>query len=143
MNAQRIHRVLGLICIAGLAMHASPSDVHAITMFWNNGAGGSASTIGNWSPAQLPTAADALLYGVNNTFTVTFNSSVPQSLTQNVGSGTVTLNFTSLHTTQNLLVADSASQVSSAIVTGDLNATLVRLGNGISNNGTLKLDGFI
>jgi hypothetical protein len=140
MSTQRMQHVI--VAMVGIYMViAAPAT--AITMFWNNGAGGSASTISNWSPAQMPTSADALLYGVNDTFTVTFNSSVPQSLTQNVGSGLVTLNFTSPHTTQSLLVADATTQTSSAIVTGDLVASLVRLGNTSSNNGTLTLDGFL
>ncbi len=70
---------------------------------WNNSAGGAASVSTNWSPNQVPVAADDASFSLAASYAVTFNSSVLTTRTQTYGatSGTVTLTCSSPHTVTN------------------------------------------
>ncbi len=66
----------------------------AATITWNNAAGGNWNTAANWSPAQVPGAADDAVIALAGTYTVTLdvNPSV-NSLALGGASGTQTLDF--------------------------------------------------
>ena len=72
-----IRRAAALTAVAGLV--ACVSTARGTIINWNNAAGGAASTAANWNPAQVPTAADTLVYNLNGTYTVTFSSGVALS----------------------------------------------------------------
>src|SRR5207248_2011788 len=59
--------VLGAALVAGIFT----DQIHASNLNWSNIAGGAASTSGNWSPSQVPTSADDLIFNLLNTYTVT------------------------------------------------------------------------
>jgi T5SS/PEP-CTERM-associated repeat protein len=86
-----------LLLSAGLC-HSLAPRAHAATLNWNNALGGSAGTAANWNPAQVPTAADTLVFDLAATYSTTFPLSVMNSTQWNVRRGTVTAGFTGTHT---------------------------------------------
>jgi len=111
---------------------------------WNNAAGGSAATAGNWSPVQLPTAADDLNFNLAATYSVTWNGTVASSLSQKFRFGTVTGTMSSPHTigAGGLIVGDlNGDSAVMTLTTGTLNCNgPVTLGNAAGSNGTLNVN---
>ncbi len=84
--------------IAAAAFFTAFGNSFAASLTWN-GTTGNASTTSKWSPQQLPTAADDLFFPGATTFTITFDGTVPASLSQTFrNTVTSTLNITSPHT---------------------------------------------
>lgn len=135
-----IRRAAALTAVAGLA--ACVSTARGTIINWNNAAGGSASTAANWNPAQVPTAADTLVYNLNSTYTVTFSSGVALSTQHTYKRGTVTLSMSSPHTLSgNFRVGDvSGDAATSIITTGDVTAGSVTVGNAAGSTGTLRVN---
>lgn len=136
----RIRRTAALAAVAGLAVGAS--SARATIINWNNAAGGAAATAGNWNPAQVPTAADTLVFNLNNTYTVTFSGAVGLSTQHTYKRGTVSLSMSSPHTLSgNFRVGDVSGDVATAIVTtGDVTAGSVTVGNAAGSTGTLRVN---
>ncbi|MBL8760533.1 MAG: hypothetical protein JNL50_04455 [Phycisphaerae bacterium] len=134
---------LRLATFAGLAvgLAAAHTTAHAAIINWNNAAGGAASVAANWNPALVPTAADTLVYNLNNTYTVTFSSSVPLSTQHTYKRGTVTLSMSSPHTLSgNFRVGDVSGDAAATIITtGVVNAASVTVGNAAGSTGTLNI----
>lgn len=110
---------------------------------WTNASGGSASTAGNWSPAQVPTAGDDLNFNLLSVYTVEFGAGVPQSRTHTYRRGVVTLNVTSPHTVgDGITVGALNGEIATAVLTtGTLfsnNAVIV--GNAGGSSGTLTVN---
>lgn len=61
--------VLSCVALTALAHPASGANV-----YWNNAAGGSAATAGNWSPAVVPGSADAAHFGLGGAYTVNWSA---------------------------------------------------------------------
>lgn len=102
-----------IVCSAIAAMQAN-----AAILSWNNASGGSAATSGNWNPTQVPAAADDLLFNLNNTYAVTFNSTVGTSRTHLYRRGTVTLTMSSPHTaTTGVTIGDTNALTGTATLT--------------------------
>lgn len=135
-----IRRAAALSAVAGMA--ACVSTVRATIINWNNAAGGAASLAANWNPAQVPTAADTLVYNLNSTYTVTFSSGVPLSTQHTYKRGTVTLSIASPHTlSSNFRVGDVSGDVATTIITtGVVNAGSVTVGNAAGSTGTLNIN---
>jgi T5SS/PEP-CTERM-associated repeat protein len=101
------------------------------TLTWQNAAGGAASTAGNWSPSQVPSAANALVWNLASTYGVTFGASTGASLGHTYRRGAVTLTMTSPHAVG-----------ASGIVVGDLNgdnATTTLSGGALSSAGSIVI----
>lgn len=135
-----IRRAAALTAVAGLA--ACVSTARGTIINWNNAAGGAASTAANWNPAQVPTAADTLVYNLNSTYTVTFSGGVALSTQHTYKRGTVTLSMSSPHTLSgNFRVGDvSGDAATSVITTGDVTAGSVTVGNAAGSTGTLRVN---
>ncbi len=126
--------------VAGLAVSAGVAQGSILS--WINIAGGAASSAGNWSPAQLPTAADTLTFNLNNTYTVTYNGTVAASTAHTYKKGTVTLSLTSPNTVSgNWRVGDVSGDTATATVTtGALTAGSITIGNAAGSVGTVNVN---
>lgn len=133
-------RAVALSSVAGLAMSAG--QAHGSILSWLNLAGGAASTAGNWSPAQVPAAADTLTFGLNSNYTVTFGSPVATSAAHTYKLGTVTLSLTSPNTVSgNWRVGDvSGDAATSTLATGVLTAGSITIGNAAGSTGTVNIN---
>jgi T5SS/PEP-CTERM-associated repeat protein len=108
-----------------LALALPASVVSAQTLSWANVAGGSAATPGNWSPAQVPVAANPLVWNLASTYSVTFNATVPASLGHTFRRGTVSLTVSSPHTvgTGGVVVGDlNGDNATTTLTTGAWNS---------------------
>jgi T5SS/PEP-CTERM-associated repeat protein len=108
-----------------LALASPASVVSAQTLSWANVAGGSAATPGNWSPAQVPVAANPLVWNLASTYSVTFNATVPASLGHTFRRGTVSLTVSSPHTvgTGGVVVGDlNGDNATTTLTTGAWNS---------------------
>lgn len=77
-----------LCCVATLPAAAA-------TLTWNNPAGGNWNAAANWSPSQIPTAADTVQITTPGTYIITIDSAVAASQIQaGAASGTQTLRMT-------------------------------------------------
>ncbi|MFN0149211.1 MAG: beta strand repeat-containing protein [bacterium] len=125
----RVRRIA--IIVAGITLLAAGAIGASMTaLSWNNAGGGAAATAANWAPAQVPTSSDDLTFNLNNTYTVTYNSSVPSSRSHTYRQGIVTLSATSPHTVTNGIVVGSAS---GDIATATLTTGTVTSGNIVGN----------
>ncbi len=132
-----------LITLAITLLAAGALGASMAALSWNNPAGGSASIATNWTPNQVPTAADALTYNMAGTYTVTFNSSTTTSTSQTFRQGSVTLNVSSPHTVSGgVTVGDLAGDVATTtLTTGTMtsNAAAV-VGDASGATGTLRVN---
>lgn len=138
-RGQRIALIaVGLTLLAAGAIGASMT-----ALSWNNAGGGAAATAANWSPAQVPTSADDLTFNLNNTYTVTYNSSAAASRTHTYRDGVVTLSVSSPHTASNgITVGDLAGDVATTtLTTGTVtsNAAVI-VGDANGSTGTLNVN---
>ncbi|MCC6970986.1 MAG: hypothetical protein IT434_12275 [Phycisphaerales bacterium] len=137
-------RIARLIGLAGLATGLAASSAQAQTLNWTNGAGGSAATITNWSPNQLPNASSLLVWNLANTYTVTWNSSVTASNSHTLKKGVVTYTLSSPHTigAGGLKVGDvSGDAATLTLTTGTLNSVGTAIvGNASGSSGTLNVN---
>jgi T5SS/PEP-CTERM-associated repeat protein len=74
-----------------------PRPAAAANLSWITLGNGSAASAANWSPAQVPAAADILLFNLAGPRTVTWNAMVPASTLHVYRTGTNLLSFTSPH----------------------------------------------
>lgn len=133
--------LIAALCVAT----AGSSAVHAAALSWANAAGGSASTAGNWSPAQAPTSADDLTFNLASTYGVTFSSTSASSRTQTYRRGTVTLTMSNPHTTSNgVAIGDLAGDVATVtLTTGSWSSGpsgFVNIGDAAGSTGTLNVN---
>ncbi|NUQ52153.1 MAG: hypothetical protein HUU19_05585 [Phycisphaerales bacterium] len=137
-------RIARLVGIAGLAAGLAASSAQAQTLSWTNAAGGSAATITNWSPNQLPTGSSLLVWNLTNTYTVTWNSSVTASNTHTLKKGVVTYTLSSSHTigAGGLKVGDvSGDAATLTLTTGTLNSSgSAIVGNASGSSGTMNVN---
>ena len=96
------------------------SRLHGAVINWINPAGGLANVASNWSPAQVPTAADDLSFNLAGFYSVTYGADVGTTRTQTYRQGTVTASLGS-HT------------ITSQLQVGQLNG----------NNATLNMSGIV
>ncbi len=123
---------------------AAPLAAHAVTLVWQNAAGGAASNAANWNPAQVPTVADLLRFDLANTYTVTLNGTVDSVQTHQIFGGDVTLSPSVLHNVgTGFHVASTAGLVATArLLSGDMRfGWSTSVGAGTGATGTLRLSG--
>lgn len=110
---------------------------------WNNAAGGSWQTGGNWTPAGPPTASDGATFSLANSYTVGLTTDAAVG-PLNVSAGNVTLNLGS-----NLLQADTinlngGSLAAPSLVFGAASAGQAGFTTALNfNDGTLEIQGGI
>lgn len=122
----RLFRALALLVVAA----SLPGVAHALTINWNNAAGGDWSTGINWVGGVPPGPGDVARIALNGTYTVTLGAGVTVAGLQLAGtSGTQTLGITSA-----TLTINGPATVSAA---GQILLTGATLGG----SGTLTLDG--
>jgi len=147
MNA--LHRVAGRIRrpIALVAFALPPGfgliAAEGTTLNWNNAGGGSAATSTNWTPNQVPTASDDLVFNLAATYAVTFNATVASSRTHLYKRGTVTLSMTSPHTASTgVIIGDvSGDNATTTLTTGTFTANAgVVVGDDSGSTGTLNVN---
>jgi len=110
---------------------------------WNNASGGSMGLPGNWSPAQVPTAADDITFNLGGTYTVTSGVITNDTRSHTYRSGSVTLSQTGTHTVTNgVTVGDLAGDNATfTLTTGTLSsATAVVVGDAGTATGTLNVN---
>ncbi|HEX2838551.1 MAG TPA: hypothetical protein VHN77_10530 [Phycisphaerales bacterium] len=109
-------RSLVLALAAGSTL---PAAAHATVLNYASAVSGTASTAARWAPAQVPVAADDLVFNATagaQAYTVTFDAAAASSRTMEFNQDTVTLSMASPHTTTNgFTIADGATDI--AVVT--------------------------
>lgn len=132
-----------IVGVAALASAAMATAASASLLLWNNAAGGLASTAGNWSPVQIPLAADDLTFNIAGGYAVTFNNTVQTSRTHTYRIGTATLTASGPHTvTTGVTIGDLAGDNAvMTLTTGTLtsNANVV-IGDASGSIGTLNVN---
>src|ERR1022692_3075377 len=82
-------KTLSFAFVAALVLAFGSNTVRSATIVWTNAAGGNWNATNNWSPNQVPLAADNAVITNNGTYTVTLNVSASvASLTLGGTSGT-------------------------------------------------------
>jgi T5SS/PEP-CTERM-associated repeat protein len=107
---------------------------------WINPAGGLANVASNWSPAQVPTAADDLSFNLASAYSVTYGADVSTTRSQTYRQGTVTASF-GVHTiTSQLQIGQSSGNNATLNMSGVVTSTsFVTLGRDSGSNGTLTV----
>ncbi len=139
----RSRGLVPLMSLAPVFMGPFVGIANAAALSWNNAGGGAASTAANWSPSQIPVAADDLTFNLNNNFTVTYNASVASSRTHSYRRGNVTMSLSSPHTVgSGITIGKLAGDVATlTLTTGTLNSsTLVVLADVATSTGTLNVN---
>src|SRR5262249_31146077 len=89
---------LSLVVVVALAGWSAPAR-GASKLTWKAAVSGNAGTAANWTPAQIPGAADELFYTPVGSYSVTFDSAVPATSAMSFRLGTANLLVTNaLHT---------------------------------------------
>src|ERR1017187_6100384 len=82
-------KTLSFAFVAALVLALGSNTVRSATIIWTNTAGGNWNATNNWSPNQVPLAADDAVITTNGTYTVTLNVSASvATLTLGGASGT-------------------------------------------------------
>ena len=82
-----------------LAVLISAPVVRAVSLAWINAAGGSAGVAANWSPAQVPTAADAVSYSsLVGTLSIFIPAAIDSVAWLSMTSGAAILDIEGTHT---------------------------------------------
>lgn len=127
-----------------IAACACAAPASAALLLWNNAAGGSAATAGNWSPTQIPVAADDLQFNLLSTYPVTFNASSLASDSHTYRRGTVSVTCVSPHTIGlgALRVGDVSGDLASMVLaTGTMNVSAGSfVGDDAGSTGTLTVN---
>ena len=127
-----------------LVLLALPRPGEATTLTWITLGNGNAATAGNWSPAQVPAAADVLVFNLAGPRTVTWSASVPASTLHLYRTGTNTLSFTAPHfASAGVTVGSVNGDNATAIVSTGTLATggSSTIGSAAGSTGTLTVTG--
>jgi hypothetical protein len=108
----------------------SPTIIQATDYTWNNAAGGTFSTSGNWTPAGPPTSADSATFGLAGNYTVNFSGSATTFQLFFTNSNTVTFDM------KGQTYTASATTVNPGIVIN--NSAKVILSDSVATNGLLR-----
>ncbi len=146
-EASRLARAAGAVCLAGsvLGSLGFAEAASAQPLNWANANGGSAATAGNWSPAQVPTAANPLLFNIASalsTIPVTFPLAAAASASQTFRQESYTLTMSSPHTTGGTVsVGLNATDVASVVLTtGQWSMANLFVGQANGAQGTLSIN---
>ena len=137
-----VRPLLLLAVVAGFGSCSAPSAL-AVTLNWNNPAGGFYATPTNWSPTQVPASIDVMVFNLNANYGVTSANTTPQSASQIYRRGTVFLIASSLHAIAGALqVATTNLDVAALELIGTLSAgSTSQLGAVTGSTGSLVVSG--
>ncbi|TMQ69026.1 MAG: hypothetical protein E6K80_13095 [Candidatus Eisenbacteria bacterium] len=112
-----------------LLLLAIPAPANALSFTWKSAVNGSADDPTKWNFNGIPGASDDVGFNVTGSpYTVTFPSTVPQTLHHYYSAGTVTITMSSPHTTSGFLVGNSAGTIAVTMNQGSLNTGYLHLG---------------
>lgn len=126
-----------------LAVLISAPVVRAVSLAWINAAGGSAGVAANWSPAQVPTAADAVSYSsLVGTLSIFIPAAIDSVAWLSMTSGAAILDIEGTHTSPrgvevNGAVATTRLRIASGTLISD---TLLGVSGNVGTRGTLEVD---
>ena len=121
-----------------------PRPAAAANLSWITLGNGSAASAANWSPAQVPAAADILLVNLAGPRTVTWNATVPASTLHVYRTGTNLLSFTSPHfASAGVVVGSQNGDNATANVTAGTLATggTSTIGSAAGSTGSMTVTG--
>lgn len=128
----RVHSWLLFVSFVCLAVHSQAAD-----LVWTNTAGGNWNTAANWSPNQVPAAADNAWITNAGTYTVTINSSViAAALLMGADTGTQTLSLGGTLTGTAISKQGGAALVANG---GTLSGVTLAADVSIANNNSLTI----
>jgi T5SS/PEP-CTERM-associated repeat protein len=136
----RWSRGASMLIAGGLVAAAlTASAASGAVLTWNNPAGGSAFVPANWTPAQVPTAADVLVFGIASEYSVTFGGGASAQILV-TGGGTT---LVAPHTVGSLLVVSNNATLPILTVTdGRLSVPVALIADGAaSSNGAIAVTG--
>src|SRR5688500_14555772 len=107
---------------AAAALAACGSRAGAQTVNWNNSTGGTFNAASNWNPAAVPGAGSFAVFGLANTYTVTFSSS-PTNAAAYFPAGSVTF-FASSATPQTYTVSGAVHVNGGSLATSAFSSNL-------------------
>jgi fibronectin-binding autotransporter adhesin len=146
-EASRLARAAGAVCLAGsvLGSLGFAEAASAQTLNWANANGGSAATAGNWSPAQVPTAANPLVFNIASALPaipVTFPLAAAASASQTFRQESYLLTMSSPHTTSGAVqIGLNATDVAAAtLTTGQWSMANLFVGQANGASGTLSIN---
>ncbi len=141
MNLKNVRCGGRMVFVAGLAVSTVAGGASGQTLNWNNSLGGAASTAANWNPAQVPTAANPLFFGLSAAYGVTFSGTVGASSSMTIRRGTPTFSMTSTHSTGNMVIGDLAGAPPTLVLTtGTLNCDDLSIGTVFNANGNVDVN---
>ncbi len=136
-------RPCALCAVAGLALSSVVRADPTATLLWNNAAGGSAGTAGNWNPVGVPAAADFLNFNLAGNYSISFPASVPTSSQMNFNVGTIGLSTLVPHTAtaQFTLGILAASTPTVTFTSGTLSSAVISVGSNPTSTSILNITG--
>lgn len=122
------------------------SNTRGAILNWSSAVNGTASTAARWNPAQVPVAADSLVFDTTagtQSYSVTFDGTTSGSTAMTFAQDNVSVSSTVTHTTSgNVIVGSVAGQTGVVTYTsGTWNAGGLRMGNVASSTGQLNVSG--
>ncbi|MDX2146376.1 MAG: hypothetical protein SFZ23_02550 [Planctomycetota bacterium] len=126
MSKRKSRALIVLSVVSGTCLSLA-DPARAVTLNWNLLGSGSAGTASNWNPAQVPTAADLLVFDLNGVYTVNFPVNVNASSSWSVRRGTMTSAVTGTHTTSGNVTVGSVAGVAPRLTL--TSGTLISNGN--------------
>jgi hypothetical protein len=135
--APTVRPALPLAAVAAAAHVAANAAAAVLT--WTNPAGGSAFAPGNWSPPQVPTGADVLVFGLGSAYTVTFGGGASGQIIVSNGDPTLVAPHAVLGT---LTVGSTANVPVLRLTGGTLTVPVALIADGASASaGVVSIDG--
>ncbi len=137
------HRTRAAVILSAVLLTA-PSTARGVVLNWVNAAGGSAATASNWSPAQVPTAADALTFNLVAGLSTSWNATVGTSLSHTYREGNWSLSISSPHFVSSTCIIGSVAGDNPFVFIGSgvlATGGTTTLGNGSGSIGQLRTSG--
>jgi T5SS/PEP-CTERM-associated repeat protein len=132
-----------LLCLT-LSVLGINAPARAAALSWDNSAAdGLAATAANWTPAQIPVAADDLTFNIAVAYPVTWGATVTSSDTHTYRQGTVTNTMSSDHSVSTgITIGDTnALAATMTLTTGTMTSNgSVVVGSIAGSTGTLNVD---
>jgi hypothetical protein len=115
----RKRRVVRAILMGSIVTALNVTLAQAAALSWDSSAGdGLAATAANWTPAQVPAAADDLTFNIAVVYPVTWGATVTSSHTHTYRQGTVTNTMSSPHAVSaGITIGDLAGDVATMTLT--------------------------
>jgi hypothetical protein len=130
------------VLIAAVIISFSGQSASAAALSWDNSAAdGLAATITNWTPAQLPGAADDLTFNIAGSYPVTWGATVTSSRTHSYRQGTVTNTMNNPHSVSNgITIGNLAGDVATMTLTTGTLTSNASMTVGNAGTGTLNVN---